>query len=445
MGLPVTVLIALGDARVRQLVQDELQDRCEVIAASDPGHARELLSRGGVDIVIACVGATSDDTDNLQVLCDCLRASDVPVAFVAGAPPASGPVSSCDDPPSLFLAKPIPAPELARAVNDILTEHRLAREVRRVHTLNDDPDGIVGQSSVMQKVMALIERAALGDSPVLLLGESGTGKELLARALHRKGPRPRGPFVAVNCSAIPDTLLESELFGHRQGAFTDARKDRRGLFQAANHGTIFLDEIGDMAPTLQGKLMRALQEKEVHPLGADAPVPIDVRVVTATHRDLDAMVADGRLRHDLLYRINVIDIHVPPLRDRPEDLMPLIAHFLNKHSARLGPPRATVSAEAMELLCRHSWPGNVRELENVIERALILGSGTSIDVRDLPDVLRTRLRQEPASRDGRLLADVERDYILNMLRAVDGNKSAAARALGLDRKTLYRKLGRLAS
>jgi two-component system response regulator HydG len=297
----------------------------------------------------------------------------------------------------------------------------------------------------MQKVMALVERAASGDSPVLLLGESGTGKELLARALHRKGPRPRGPFVAVNCSAIPDTLLESELFGHRQGAFTDARKDRRGLFQAANHGTIFLDEIGDMAPTLQGKLMRALQEKEVHPLGADAPVPIDVRVVTATHRDLDAMVADGRLRHDLLYRINVIDIHVPPLRDRPEDVMPLIAHFLNKHSARLGSPRATVSAEAMELLCRHSWPGNVRELENVIERALVLGSGTSIDVRDLPDVLRTRLRPEPAGRDGRPLADVERDYILNMLRAVDGNKSAAARALGLDRKTLYRKLGRLAS
>jgi len=445
MGLPVTVLIVLGDARVRQLVQDDLQDRCEVIAASDPGHARELLSRGGVDIVIAGVGATSDDADNLQVLCDCLRASDVPLAFVAGAPPASGSVSSCDDAPSLFLAEPITAHALARAVNDIVAEHRLAREARNVHTLNDDPNGIVAQSSVMQKVMALVERAALGDSPVLLLGESGTGKELLARALHRKGPRPRGPFVAVNCSAIPDTLLESELFGHRQGAFTDARKDRRGLFQAANHGTIFLDEIGDMAPTLQGKLMRALQEKEVHPLGADAPVPIDVRVVTATHRDLDAMVADGRLRHDLLYRINVIDIHVPPLRDRPEDVMPLIAHFLNKHSARLGSPRATVSAEAMELLCRHSWPGNVRELENVIERALVLGSGTSIDVRDLPDVLRTRLRPEPAGHDGRPLADVERDYILNMLRAVDGNKSAAARALGLDRKTLYRKLGRLAS
>ena len=185
-------------------------------------------------------------------------------------------MSSCDDAPSLFLAEPIAAHDLARAVNDIVAEHRLAREARNVHTLNDDPNGIVAQSSVMQKVMALVERAALGDSPVLLLGESGTGKELLARALHRKGPRPRGPFVAVNCSAIPDTLLESELFGHRQGAFTDARKDRRGLFQAANHGTIFLDEIGDMAPTLQGKLMRALQEKEVHPLGADAPVPIDV-------------------------------------------------------------------------------------------------------------------------------------------------------------------------
>jgi transcriptional regulator with PAS, ATPase and Fis domain len=298
---------------------------------------------------------------------------------------------------------------------------------------------ILAESRPMRTVIELIDRAARHDTPVLLIGESGTGKELLARALHANGPRAAGPFVAVNCSAIPDTLLESELFGYRKCSFTDARDDQRGLFQSAQHGTVFLDEIGDMAPALQSKLLRVLQEKEVSPLGASGPVPTDVRVVTATHRDVSALVADGRFREDLLYRINVIEVRVPPLRDRPDDLETLLRHLLDKHGVRVGRAGCSVSSEAMAVLRRHRWPGNVRELENVIERALVLGTGPVLDVGDLPESLREPA-PTPTRASGRRLADVVRDHIARTLREVAGNKAAAARVLGLDRKTLYRKL-----
>jgi len=287
--------------------------------------------------------------------------------------------------------------------------------------------------------MGLIDRAALCDTPILLVGESGTGKELLARALHKKSPRAPGPFLAVNCSAIPETLLESELFGHRRGAFTDARDDQRGLFQSAERGTVFLDEIGDMAPSLQGKLLRVLQEKEVHPLGAPAPVPTDVRIVAATHRDLPALVEDGRFREDLLYRVNVIEVRVPPLRERPDDLGPLVRHLLDKHGAKVGKPDCTVSDDVMAVLRGHQWPGNVRELENVIERALVLGDGSRVTLDDLPGSVKDRPSQAGQA-GGRRLADVEREHIVRTLRDVEGNKAAAARVLGLNRKTLYRKL-----
>jgi two-component system, NtrC family, response regulator HydG len=308
-----------------------------------------------------------------------------------------------------------------------------------VHHSAEQSSEILSDSRGMRAVMELIDRAAPRDTPVLLVGESGTGKELLARALHNRGPRAAGPFVAVNCSAIPETLLESELFGYKKGAFTDARDDQRGLFPSAQRGTVFLDEIGDMAPALQGKLLRVLQEKEVHPLGASVPVPTDVRIVTATHRDVSTLVAEGRFREDLLYRINVIEVRVPPLRERPDDLEPLIGHLLAKHGGKLDRPGCSVSPEAMAVLRGHGWPGNVRELENVIERALVLGTDKVLTVRDLPDSLR-----EPASQAGRAggrrLADVEREHIARTLRDVAGNKAAAARVLGLDRKTLYRKL-----
>jgi transcriptional regulator with PAS, ATPase and Fis domain len=292
----------------------------------------------------------------------------------------------------------------------------------------------------MREAMALIDRAAQRDTPILLVGESGTGKELLARAIHKKSPRALGPFVAVNCSAIPEPLLESELFGHRRGAFTDARDDRPGLFQTAQRGTILLDEIGDMAPALQGKLLRVLQQREVHPLGASTPVSIDVRVVTATHRDLSTLVGEERFRQDLLYRINVIEVRVPPLRERPEDMDPLIGSVLDKHGAKLGKTGCTVSTDAMAVLRSYAWPGNVRELENVIERALVLGTGTVVTLEDLPRALRDGRAPSSDGIAGRRLADVERDHIVRTLRAAAGNKAAAARVLGLNRKTLYRKL-----
>jgi len=440
MRLHATVLVVDDDEKTRQMLQDRLQDHCAVLTATDSTQAAEILSRVAVDALLIDVHAT--DADGLHLVDELRRsAGDVPVVLVAGLWPDDHPDAK-DRGAAVLVGRPMLLADVAREVENATTEHWLAREVLRRRVASDDDRGIIAESCAMRSVIALVDRAAHSDTPVLLIGESGTGKELLARALHAKSPRARGPFVAVNCSAIPEALLENELFGHRQGAFTDAHKDQRGLFQTAEHGTIFLDEIGDLAPALQGKLLRVLQEKEVHPLGASTPVPIDVRVVTATHRNLDARVIAAQFRQDLLYRINVVDIHVPPLRDRQEDLMPLLAHFLEKHTTRLARPRPTVSADALERLRRHSWPGNVRELENAIERALVLGSGLVIEIDDLPEALKITLAPQPGGRLDRPLAAVEREHILKTLRAVDGNKSAAARLLGLDRKTLYRKLGR---
>ncbi len=302
-----------------------------------------------------------------------------------------------------------------------------------------EPPHIVAASAAMLAVMHLVTRAAASDAPVLLLGESGTGKELVARALHHASPRSEGPLLAVNCSAIPEPLLESQLFGYRRGAFTDAHDDHAGLFQEASGGTLFLDEIGDLALALQGKLCRVLQEREVHPLGARAPVPVDTRIVTATHRDLWAAAASGQFREDLLYRINVITIRISPLRERPDDVEPLVAHFLAKYAARAGRDGCRVSDAAMRLLRRHPWPGNVRELENTIWRALVLGAGPTLEAGDLPEAIRESGAARPEPGAG-ALADVEREHILRTLGSVGGNKARAARVLGLDRKTLYRRL-----
>ena len=302
--------------------------------------------------------------------------------------------------------------------------------------------GLVGDAPAFRRAIEVTLRAAAVDAPVLLLGESGTGKELLARTLHAGGPRRSGPFVAVNCSAIPESLLENQLFGHRRGAFTDAREDHAGVFQQADRGTILLDEIGDMPAPLQGKLLRVLQDKVVHPLGAAAPVPVDVRIVAATHRDPESLVRQERFRHDLYYRLNVIVVRIPPLRERMEDLAPLLAHFLAKHGERLGRPGCVITPEAMEALRRHSWPGNVRELENTIQRALVLGRGDTVGLADLPVALRVAADASPTPSAAISLAEMEREHIVRTLRTAGGNRSAAARLLGVDRKTLYRKLKR---
>src|SRR5215510_10516218 len=388
MSSSMTVLVVEHDKTQQRRLQHALRTRYTVLTASCWTQALEIRSRTDIDVVVADVNLTSDDRTGLDALWD--EADRVPLVLVANSNRRSEPRRGVDTRPPLlaFAVKPVQLRELPNALDDAIADRRVSRDLARTPSSDGESTSILAESRAMRSVMAVIDRAASCDTPVLLMGESGTGKEMLARTLHRKSPRGRGPFLAVNCSAIPETLLESELFGHRRGAFTDARDDRPGLFQSAQGGTILLDEIGDMAPVLQGKLLRVLQEKEVHPLGAAAPVRVDVRVVTATHRDLAALVLEDRFRQDLFYRINVVEVRVPPLRERPDDLAPLVRCLLDKHGARLRKPNCTLSDEAMSVVRRHTWPGNVRELENVIERALVVGTGTVINLEDLPESLR---------------------------------------------------------
>ncbi len=294
----------------------------------------------------------------------------------------------------------------------------------------------------MLEVYKLIAMVAPARTTVLIEGESGTGKELVARAIHRESPRASKPFLALNCAAIPEGLLESELFGHARGAFTSAVQEKRGLFEEASGGTLFLDEVGDTSLAVQSKVLRALQEQEVRRVGSMAPIRVDVRLVAATNRDLRTLVDAGRFREDLYYRLNVVTIKLPPLRERVEDVPLHAAHFLRRHAAARDGPAPAIAPEAMDALREYRWPGNVRELEHVIERAVTLASANRpvILFDDLPEAVRV----PGSSESGRislesLREDAEREHIMRVLKATGGNRTDAARLLGIDRKTLYRK------
>jgi DNA-binding NtrC family response regulator len=296
----------------------------------------------------------------------------------------------------------------------------------------------------MVDLYKLVFRVAGTKSPVLIVGESGTGKELLARTIHEQSPRRGRPFVAVNCTSLSETLLESELFGHVRGAFTGAVERRPGLFLEANRGTIFLDEVGDMSLTMQAKLLRVLQEQEVKPVGGNETIPVDVRIVAATHRDLAALVASGRFREDLFYRLHVVGLRVPPLRERPDDIPVLAEHFLRRFASLSRRRLDGFSAGAMTALQSYRWPGNVRELENVVDRAVALAPGSRVEATDLPG----EVTGQPAAAtsapvgDPLPLDEVVRRHVLSVLTAVDGNKSKTAKLLGVPRRTLYRLLTR---
>jgi two-component system response regulator HydG len=350
-----------------------------------------------------------------------------------------------------FITKPFDLAVVAMALDRAVAHRALRLEVDRLRSaVGEESAGgeLIGKSDAMLRVRDLIARAAASDSTVLITGESGTGKELVARALHRRSGRAAGPFVAINCAALPETLLESELFGHVRGAFTDARSDRPGLFVRASGGTLFLDEIGDMPMGMQVKLLRALQERTVRPVGGDREIPFDVRIVAATHRDLEAEVAANRFRQDLFFRVHVIEIALPPLRARGSDVLLLAHAFLQRLGAARGRPGLRLSHAAAERLLAYDWPGNVRELENSIERAVVLARGDEIQPEDLPERVRRANAGSLVGGDpldlGELvtLEEMERRYILRVLRAVGGNKKTAAQVLGVDRSTLYRKLDR---
>ncbi|RMH44066.1 MAG: hypothetical protein D6689_03320 [Deltaproteobacteria bacterium] len=304
------------------------------------------------------------------------------------------------------------------------------------------PADLVARSPAMRRLVELARRVAPTEATVLIAGESGTGKERLARFLHAASPRANGPFVAVDCGALPDSLLETELFGHTRGAFTGATADRHGLFRAASGGTLFLDEIGETSPAMQVRLLRALQERAVRPVGATHDVPVDVRVVAATHRNLAQMVADGTFRQDLYYRLRVVELELPPLRDRRDDLLPLARAFIARacRENHCGP--CALSADVLDALLAYDWPGNVRELEHAIERAVVLAEGKPrIEVGDLPPEVRGDVRAAAASAGDIVpLAEVERRHILATLDRLGGDRRATARALGISDNTLWRRL-----
>jgi two-component system response regulator HydG len=351
-----------------------------------------------------------------------------------------------------FITKPIDMKLLALTVSRGVQHHRLRDEVRRLRTAVEEArsfEKLIGRSSAMRRVYELIDRLSETDASVLITGESGTGKELVAKAIHERSERKDGPFVAVNCAAVPATLIESELFGHTKGAFTDAKGSRQGLFVEANGGTLFLDEIGELPMEVQPKLLRALQERKVRPVGGNEEIPFDARIIAATNRELEGQIRSGDFREDLYYRINVVQVPVPPLRDRGGDILLLAQHFVERFAARFGKDVDGLATPTAKKLMAYDWPGNVRELENCVERAVALTRMDRLTVEDLPDNIRayeaSRFVMDAEDPQELLtIHELEKRYIHRVLSLVEGNKSRASRILGLDRRTLYRKLDRYA-
>jgi two-component system response regulator HydG len=324
------------------------------------------------------------------------------------------------------------AEEKLRARHQVLA--RLTREV-------DESLGIIAKSPKMRRVVELAQRVAKVDATVLITGESGVGKERIARLIHDESTRAAGPFIAVNCGAITETLFESELFGHKRGAFTDASSDRQGLFETANHGTLLLDEIGEISPGMQVKLLRVLQEQEIRRVGESKSRPVDVRVLAATNRDLSHGVADGVFRQDLYYRLKVVELPVPPLRDRRDDILPLARVLLAEAAVRMGRKIVGLAPSTVDQLLRYEWPGNVRELENAMERAVALARGNRVDLEDLPEEIRQAFPKPVVNVETvQPLKEVEKEYIIAVLELNSGNQTRTAEQLGIGTATLYRKL-----
>jgi len=441
------VLVVDDDATMCELLEMALRRLGhQAVTVTSGREALQKLDEADFDIVLTDIAMA--EMDGLEL---CQKVSEVrpglPVVVVTGQGSMESAVAALRAGAYDFVNKPVEdkllAPCLARAGQARL----LQREVQRLRREVDGGrpiDDVVGVSSSMRRVYDMVARVAPSDASVLIHGETGTGKELIARAIHAKSLRADGPFVALNCAAVPANLIESELFGHARGAFTDAKTSREGLFVEANGGTLFLDEIGEMPVEVQPKLLRALQERKVRPLGSNSEISFDARIVAATNRDLEIGVEEKRFREDLYYRINVVKIDLPPLRERGADVLAIAHHLLRRIAQGRN---LSLSAQAAERLMSYDWPGNVRELENCMERAVALARFEQITPEDLPEKLRTHrsdrlvVSAEDAS-ELVSLEELERRYIHRVLKMLAGNKSRAAQVLGLDRRTLYRKLDR---
>jgi len=443
-----TILIVDDDDDTAVLLRDSLRKRgYDVDAVNSAQQCLEHLRTDPADVVVTDVQMSGMSGIDLCVELR-QRYPDLLPLVLTGQGGLDTAIAAIRAGAYDFITKPVKVDALAISVQRALEHLQLQREVQRLRRdVNKDMpiDGIAGSSPAIRETIEMIRRVADSDATVLVTGESGTGKELVARALHRLSPRASEPFVAVNCAAMPAPLLESELFGHVRGAFTDAKRSRAGLFVQAGAGTIFLDEIGEMPIEMQVKLLRVLQERKVRPVGGDEEVPFEARVVTATNRDLETEVEEKRFREDLFYRINVVAIPVPPLRARAGDILLLAQYFLKRIATRSNKPVQGISGPAARLLMDYDWPGNVRELENSMERAVALCRLDEITVDDLP----AKVQEHQSSKivittesPGELITldEMERRYVRQVLNAVGGNKTHAARILGIDRRSLYRRL-----
>jgi DNA-binding NtrC family response regulator len=437
------ILVVDDDPASRELLARILSARgYGVVPLADGKDALEALDAAPADLVVSDIRMAEVDGFTLAERMR-ERAPDTPIILVTAFGNVEGAVEAIRRGAFDYISKPYDVDAIAVVVARALRQRALVLENRALRGQVRDKyqlENVVGRSEAMLEVYKTAARVAPSSATVLIQGESGTGKELVARAIHASSARAAGPFVPVDCGAIAEGVLESELFGHAKGAFTGAQASRRGLFEEANGGTLFLDEIGDIGPALQARLLRALQEGEIRRVGSNESIAVDVRVVAATNKDLAHAVKEGRFREDLFYRLNVVSIRIPPLRERREDVPLLAEHFAQKH----GRPESAITPAALDLLSAYPWPGNVRELENVVARALALNPTGVIVPEDLPDAIRgASAAPIPTLPRGErpTLAELERRYAAQVLAEQGGNKTRAAEVLGIDRKTLYRILG----
>jgi DNA-binding NtrC family response regulator len=442
----------MSDENERILVVDDSADAREVLSRNLTAEGYEVMTAPGVTEAVRILEASPADLviTDLKMpkvggidLIRHVRARfrDVGVIMITGYASVETAVVAVKEGAEDYLSKPFTDAELLSAVRDALQKVHFRRAAQSYGaTASVHSFGLVGESEAMRSVYQAIAKAASTSATVLITGESGTGKELVARGVHYEGARARAPFVPINCGGIPEGLLESELFGHVRGAFTGATESRAGFFQTADGGTIFLDEISETSLTMQVKLLRVLQDKELRMVGGSQQVKVDVRIIAATNKNLLDLVGREMFREDLYFRINVIPIDVPPLRERDDDILLLARHFVLKYSEELGNAAPRLSGGVLETFRRYHWPGNVRELENVINRLVVMSEGQAVDVPDLPTVMRFSVPRGIGPQCS--LAEVEAAHVRSVLASVDGNKTRAAEILGIDRKTLREILKR---
>ena len=451
-----TILIVDDEASMREVLEIVLQnDGYTVLTESDVAAATARLEKESVDCVLTDLRMGSDRAAGMELL-DWLQENmpELPAVMMTAYGSVETAIDAMKRGARDYIMKPFKNDEIRITVKRAIEQRDLVREnlaFRKEQAQRGNIDGVLGQSEAIQEVREMVRRVAQLPSTVAIHGESGTGKELVARAIHQLSDRRDKPFVAINCGGIPETLLESELFGHKKGAFTGAHEDKEGLFVVANHGTLFLDEVGEMPLSLQVKLLRVLDNSEVMPLGGARTTKVDVRILSATNRDLEAMSKDGGFREDLFYRLNVIPVTVPPLRDRDGDACLLARHFAQAHGEKLGRGPLSVSPEAEAVIADYQWPGNVRELGNVLERAVALCRGETITPDDLPPNIRNAAEQTPIAEEAStlpasgidleaLIADMETKLIEQALEKSKYSQKKAAQLLGLSSRSLRYRL-----